>query len=280
MDFLFSAIKIILRIIIEGGASLVKLLVIFTPVVILLILLYHASNYFQNLQIKVLGFSKAIWFFAPGIALHEASHFLACVLTGAPVGRVVLFTPRGERGRGGRYTLGFVEHGNPSLPGGDILIALAPFIGISIVLVIGVKLLLPAFTLPPLYAATSGGIAAVPFDYTFKILGSGWALLKSMNWLDIKTYLFLYLMLAAAPGIAPSKEDFRTFWKGVAILFGFLFCFLVLITMLDVNIYETSLPSFFIRQSAILSSYLSLSLICTLLGMLIFHVVLYLQQKR
>jgi len=285
LDLLFTIVEYIINIIIRSAVNLVMILILFVPVIVLLFLLHRASNYFQELQIKVLGFSRAVWFFSLGVVLHEASHFLACIFTGTPVGRVVLFSPSGKKGKGGGYTLGFVEHGRPAVPGGEILIALAPLIGISIVLVIAAKLLIPGFSMPSFYIEHGrSSLFSIPANYTLKLLISGWELLKNLRWLDVKTYIFLYLMLAVAPGIAPSREDFATFWKGIAILLGFLFGISVLLTILGIdipglNMFGVPVTVVLAKQVANLSSYLSLSLICCILGILIFHLILYLKKR-
>jgi hypothetical protein len=63
---------------------------------------------------------------APGTALHEASHYLACVALGVPVlGRVRLFWP--ERTPAGDVILGSVRHA-PTGPLRRALIAIAPLV--------------------------------------------------------------------------------------------------------------------------------------------------------
>lgn len=72
---------------------------------------------------------------APGVIVHEYSHAIACILTGARIKEVRLFDRNGGR----------VVHEEPRVPGGQGLISVAPVLGAGIVVYLLARLLVPAF---------------------------------------------------------------------------------------------------------------------------------------
>ena len=59
-------------------------------------------------------------FLAPGVIIHEFSHVLVCLITGAKIRKISFFNPKG----------GFVIHEKPKIPVlGEIMISLAPIAG-------------------------------------------------------------------------------------------------------------------------------------------------------
>jgi len=117
---------------------------------------------------------------APGTALHEVSHYLACLALGVPItGRVRLFWP--QRLPGGRVVLGAVPHARTG-PLRQALISIAPL------------LLVPAV----LALATAALLAPYPLTELPNALGD-------VSWWRVA--LWLYLSLSCAQAAFPSSGD-------------------------------------------------------------------------
>ena len=111
----------------------------------------------------------------PGVVIHELSHFVFCLLSGARVHNVEFFSPSG----------GSVTHSKPKLPViGMFLISLAPFlVGITLVY----------FLYPQL----------IVFDSS-----------QSTLWLIISKVIISYLLVAIIISMFPSGRDFKNAWPG------------------------------------------------------------------
>lgn len=139
----------------------------------------------------------------PGVVLHELSHALGCLLTGAKIYKIKFFSKSG----------GQVLHSRSKIPIlGSFLISLAPIFGATFVL----YLLARIFT-PNLLSFTSNNFG------TFKVILLNlivlfWQNLKSLNFGNANTYFFLYFVLTFSFAMAPSKSDLKnTFWSIVAL---------------------------------------------------------------
>lgn len=90
---------------------------------------------------------------APGTALHEASHAIACYALGVRVGKINFFRPS-EDGDSGQITLGYVQHAE-SDPLRGALIAIAPVLLVPPLLVLAAVVLLGGLSLSYLEHALS-----------------------------------------------------------------------------------------------------------------------------
>jgi len=147
---------------------------------------------------------------APGLIVHEMSHVLACLLTGATVKEASLF---------GGGAAGRVTHTKPAVPiVGQALISLAPLIGCGASLwlsAVGVlrpasrhfalRTQLPAELLKPDAFA----------EYLVAVLRETFNAVTSADFGDWRTYLFLYLATVLVIHMSPSRRDLRS---GVASL--------------------------------------------------------------
>lgn len=159
--------------------------------------LAYLINYF--LLHSFLGKSYRL-FVAPGVIMHELSHLLACLVTGAKVKEVVLFDREGG---------GHVEHEKPLLPLiGQILISIAPFL-------IGVTLI---FLISNFVGLKSGDITLVRSINGFFHYFQAAAL--QINFASWKTLLALYLMLSLAVTMMPSKQDFQNMFLLILVVVG------------------------------------------------------------
>lgn len=154
-----------------------------------------------------------IAFAAPGIVVHELSHYIACKLTGAKVARVVLISREG----------GSVTHGPPK--GGIVgqaLISMAPFFGIPIVIIL---LGLVFDHLLGCSLSWDLDISGSPGKVLLDTLGATFDLIK-VNIFDLRAYWFLLYLYFCASGVvalSPSAQDIRNGIPGLAaILLGAL----------------------------------------------------------
>jgi hypothetical protein len=99
-----------------------------------LAVLYLAGSYMMARLAGLLGFRGGdaglgrVAFYLlvlPGVTLHEAAHYLACLLTGTRVSRFLPFWP--HRSASGRLLLGYVRHERRPFPI-EALIGLAPIL--------------------------------------------------------------------------------------------------------------------------------------------------------
>jgi len=162
----------------------------------------------------------------PGVAVHELSHLVGCIITFTKVHRVRLFQPSGD-------TLGFVEHERTRNPLKMIIISIAPLFGVTAVI-----WLLTKFLFPELYANNLNGIQVAVSDFTnFKnffaftvdYVAQYWNYIRDLfvhfdlsSW---QAYVFIYLMLSLSSHAAPSKADLKHTYiglAGLAVLFGII----------------------------------------------------------
>jgi hypothetical protein len=153
-----------------------------------------------------------IVFAAPGIIIHELSHWAACKITFTEVFKVKLISKQG----------GSVTHG-PAKGGifGQVFISMAPFIGIPLVLVlIGILFdWVPFFNCDLTWSAELNGNVG---EMVLGTLESAWNLIKTNLWDNGSPWFLLYLYIAASltTAMAPSKQDFVNSIVGLLVLFG------------------------------------------------------------
>ncbi|MDP3564511.1 MAG: hypothetical protein Q8R70_08475, partial [Methanoregula sp.] len=179
------------------------LLVIATGIAVILISL--ALDFLWAQVIPVRFFYSILR--APGIVVHECAHMLGCLLTGAKIRSVVLFSREG----------GSVTYSPPAIPViGNVVISTAPLFCIPLVLTVCTwffsTYLGCSFPVLPLsimskdtIVALSGGILAT-FAQNLVLEFNGWFI------------LYLYLVLSLILSIAPSMQDFRNAGVGIGIL--------------------------------------------------------------
>jgi hypothetical protein len=153
------------------------------------------------------------WLIAPGVAVHELSHAVGCLLTGAKIHSMVLFRSDGS---------GEVRHGPPRLRYfGVMIIALAPLVGGAAGLLL-VGMLLHAPINP--YRVHATGVQ--PDQVTFMsqlarlVLDDLALFLRGSSLLDWRTWVFLYFAMCFTLTMAPSKQDLKNAAGGILILFG------------------------------------------------------------
>ena len=146
-------------------------------------------------------------FVAPGVIIHEFSHAVFCILTGARIKKMALFEADG----------GYVEHTPPKIPIiGQALISFAPFVfGLGIIFIL-IKLI---------------GIHGlnIPIDRItdLKVLSHMSAsilnIFKSINFSSPKEIFFMYLILSICVTMTPSWQDLANAFISLILIFALIF---------------------------------------------------------
>jgi hypothetical protein len=184
---------------------------------ILGVTLFIAAAYgLRRLWVRAVPPKILAWLIAPGVAVHELSHAVGCLLTGAKIHSMVLFRPDGS---------GEVRHGPPKLPYvGTMIIALAPLAGGVAALVL-LGMLLDAPINP--YRVKADRVQPDQFVFMAEIarlvLDDLRMFLKGSSFTDWRTYVFLYFAMCFTLTMAPSKQDLKNGAGGILILCGLAF---------------------------------------------------------
>lgn len=163
----------------------------------------------------------------PGVAIHELSHAAACIPALAKVKKITLFTARGE---------GEVQHTEPRLRYfGPVLISFAPLAG-----GIAALLLLNWLLGHPFPAREVRGDAAGSSQFLWVLLKSSVLdlprALTHAYWLDVRTWLMLYLGMSITLTMVPSKQDLKNCAIGAGVLLGLtLIVWLILENVLNLQ---------------------------------------------
>lgn len=143
----------------------------------------------------------------PGVVLHECAHILGCLLTGARIRNVVLFS-----GDGGSVT--YTRPGLPYL--GDVIISTAPLFLLPLALtfiswIFGTFLgcVFPAFPAMPETPGDLVNLVEIVFSAITENL-----LTRFNGWFLLYLYLTLSLVLSAAP----SLQDMKNAVSGLVLL--------------------------------------------------------------
>lgn len=152
-------------------------------------------------------------FVAPGVIIHELSHALGCMLTGAKITSIQVFKKDG----------GEVRHTPPKVPIiGQIIISLAPFfIGFLAIY----------------YIAKVVGVKTIPLDIGSALFAQPlqilWEMLRSIEFGSLITWLAFYLILTIAVTMTPSSQDLRNVILSVITVIAIIF---VLVRYLNLHI--------------------------------------------
>jgi hypothetical protein len=169
-----------------------------------LFILILLSFLIDKIWSRIIG-KKYRFFVLIGVIVHELSHALVCLLTGAKIYSMNFFAKEGGYVKHGRSKFHFV---------GNALIAMAPIFGAfaalwGLIYYFGLRFDFSAINF-------SNG-----FFENFRILfQSSWVLVKQgyQKW---QFWVLLYLIISICAALAPSKQDFKN------AIWGLLFLFLI-----------------------------------------------------
>jgi len=170
-------------------------------------------------------------FVAPGVVVHELSHAITCLITGAKVTSISMFKKEG----------GEVKHGYPKIPVlGQILISLSPFIVGSILI----------FILARALGIANSELPQVSLNPASIIL---WAkeTFSALNLREFKTWLILYLSISIAVTMTPSIKDIRNILFSLAVLLLTIFL-IYKYTSIRISLAFLLQPSLFVILNTIL----------------------------
>ncbi|MFA5927521.1 MAG: hypothetical protein WCT32_03840 [Patescibacteria group bacterium] len=129
------------------------------------------------------------FFVAPGVILHELSHAIGCVATGAKITHISFFDKTG----------GSVEHQRPFLPLiGQVVISLAPLVG-------GVVAI---YLISTNVGVSSVNLTGVTFSYP-SIREIALSLLQGVSFSSRLDWLLMYAALSVAVTMNPSLQDLK-----------------------------------------------------------------------
>ncbi|MFA4956740.1 MAG: hypothetical protein WC556_07170 [Candidatus Methanoperedens sp.] len=166
------------------------------------IALYLISQYLHR-SLSLASKTLYVVLMLPGTIAHETSHAIVALLMGAHITKFSVI-PSGD-------TLGHVEYTAPKIPViGNAAVSIAPLFGCPAILLL------------------ISGYFGIHFDFppaSFDILAESRFLLDGtlsfftgMDYLNWKTYVFLYLALTLGAGAAPSKTDINNMLPGLIII--------------------------------------------------------------
>jgi hypothetical protein len=156
---------------------------------------------------------------APGVIVHECSHILGCIITGAKIKKVVFFSERG----------GSVTYTSSKIPYiGDVVISTAPLVCIPMVLA-GLTWVFSQYlgcVFPPMPVAVNSMDALYGLVITIAILFTQNLIVRFNPWFLIYLYLTVTLVLS----LAPSAQDMKNAAIGIGIIL--IVCILILLSSL------------------------------------------------
>jgi hypothetical protein len=156
---------------------------------------------------------------APGVIVHECSHIIGCIITGAKIKKVVFFSERG----------GSVTYTSSKIPYiGDVVISTAPLVCIPIVLA-GLTWVFSQYlgcVFPPMPVAVNSMDALYGLVITIAILFTQNLIVRFNPWFLIYLYLTVTLVLS----LAPSAQDMKNAAIGIGIIL--IVCILILLSSL------------------------------------------------
>jgi hypothetical protein len=179
------------------------LLVVATCITVMLISLSLDYLWAQFLPARVFYYVIR----APGVILHECSHIAGCIITGAKIKKVVLFSKGG----------GSVTYFSPRIPYiGDVIISTAPVFCIPLVLAGCTWVFshyLGCWFPENMLSLESAGTLKI-FDPEVLLIFTQNIVVKFNAWFFLYLYLTISLVLSAAPSI----QDIRNAAIGIGIL--------------------------------------------------------------
>ncbi len=144
---------------------------------------------------------------APGVIVHECSHILGCLLTGAKVKKVVFFSKKG----------GSVTYSSSKIPYiGDVVISTAPLLCIPLVLA-GCTWVFSQYLgceIPPTPMVVDSADAL--FGLIIGVIGmfTRNLIVRFNPWFPVYLYITLTLVLS----LAPSRQDMKNAAVGIGII--------------------------------------------------------------
>ena len=191
---------------------------IFTWIFLLILVSFLMNKIWENI---IPGKIRQIIIF-PGVIIHELSHALGCIITGAKIKEISLFSSRGS----------YVSHSKPIVPLiGSFIISFSPIAGSILFLFLFSEIF--GFTLPSIIFS---------FDLFYQNFVD--TLKESIifiinNYQFWQFWVFSYLAISLVISLSPSKKDFKNSFLSV------LFLAFILIIFSYFSLFSDLIISFF-----------------------------------
>lgn len=202
----------------------------------ILIITITFLGYFSNfLNGKYLSFAPIKWLYYLGALIHELSHAIFCILTGAKIKKIAIFSSAPQ-----------VTHNKSKIPIlGQMLISLAPMIG-------GILFLyfINHFWLKDYITINS-------ISSFVDILKSPLLILSQINIFTWQGLVIILVSLNTGAMIGPSTQDLKNIWPILIVLFFikwqfmskiFLIIISLIITNIIIQLTLIIIKSFFVRK--------------------------------
>jgi Peptidase M50B-like len=186
----------------------------------ILIIVISVLGYFSNyLNYSYLNYSLFHWLYYLGVIIHESSHALLCILTGARITKFQIFSKQAQ-----------VSHTKSRIPIlGQSLISLAPIFGGFLFLYLINKYLLLNYLIIPEISNWSE-IFNIPLN-----------ILSQINITTWQGWIVLLLSLNLGAMIGPSFQDLKNIWWIFIILFFIKIPFLINIGIIIIVLILTNI---------------------------------------
>jgi len=216
---------------------------------------------------RSIGWRGILWTAWIGTPVHEYGHAFFALLFRHKINNIVLFSPNPHTGE-----LGQVNHSYNKKSfyqnAGNFFIGLAPLIFGPFLLVLLLYILVPQGK--EIFNQLS--VSQISFlSFISEIQNFLGSLFSKANLSSFSFWIFLYISLAIASHLAPSKQDLRVAGRGgLSILFAlFLFNIFAWLAHWNLNGYIIDLTNFFIGLVTVYIYVLIISLVHFLLSFLI-----------
>lgn len=192
------------------------LLAISMPFAAFAIVVHVLERIGQTQLAQRFGWKSVMWTGWLGTPIHELSHVAMCLLFRHRIDKVALFQPDKKSGR-----LGYVHHSYRSNSWfeelGNPLIAIAPLIGGSLVLLILVNVFYGhAAAVEPLNATQNTHASQYGLIQSVRnVLGN---VFRPEHFATTRFWVFIYLVLCVGSHMAPSRTDYYGAGKGALMI--------------------------------------------------------------
>jgi hypothetical protein len=167
---------------------------------IIIVLITIAGSISNWLNWRYLNYGPVRLLYYVGAFVHELSHAILCVLTGAKIEEFTVFSNQPR-----------VVHRQSKIPFvGELLISSAPIAGGLFFLFLVNRYLLGNYFILPIFSSTQD------WHTIFAVL---LAVLSQINLLHWQSWVMILLSLNAGAMLGPSPRDLRNFWPMLVILF-------------------------------------------------------------
>jgi len=167
----------------------------------IVIVLITAFGYLSNtLNWRYLNYSVIRFLYYIGALVHETSHAILCILTGAKIREFTVFSDQPR-----------VVHERSKLPFvGELLISAAPIAGGLLFLFLVNRYLLGSYFVPPQVANWHDwkALLAAPFKFLLQI-----------NLLQWQSWVMVLLLFNVGAMLGPSTQDLKNVWPVLILLF-------------------------------------------------------------